>query len=430
MNNVFLLAFKIAFQALRNHKVRTGLAVLGVMIGIAAIIIVFSAGEGINNLVLNQIKSFGSDIIETEIKVPSNKKGLASEQQNSINLLLGAQITTLTLDDMEDINKLPNVKNSYGAIMTQEPITYSKEMRRTIVVSVTASYIDIDRAEVEKGRFFSEAENKGLSQVAVLGPKIKEKLFGENDAIGKSIKIRKTRFRIIGIMKEQGTVMAMDFDDFIYIPVKTMQKKIMGVNYIQYMMHKIKDVSIADITADDIRILLRENHNISPPKNIQKGWADTGKDDFRVVTMAEMMDVFGNINNYLTLLLLAIVTVSLVVGGVGILNVMYVIVNERTSEIGLRKAVGASYSDIMWQFLIESSLITLAGGIIGIVFGIIISYLISIGANSYGLDWSFIVPIKAFVVAIVFSTVFGIFFGAYPARKAARMNPVEALRHE
>lgn len=430
MNKIFLSAFKIAFQALRAHKVRTGLAVLGVMIGIIAVIIVFSAGEGLNSLISGQIESFGSDIIETEIKVPNNKKGFASEQQSGISLLLGTQITTLTLNDMKDINKLSNIQDSYGVIMTQEPVVYSEEMHRTIVLATTASYIDIDRAEIKEGRFFLEVEDRALSQIVILGSGIKDKLFGESDAIGKSIKIRKTRFRVIGIMEEQGAVMGMDFDDFIYIPVRTMQKKIMGVNYIHYMMHKVRDISLADRTAEEIRFLLRENHNIPQPKEIQAGWTNTGKDDFRVVTMAEMIDVLGNISNYLTLLLLAIVAISLVVGGVGIMNVMYVIVNERTPEIGLRKAVGANYSNIMWQFLIESVLITLAGGMAGIIFGVLISYLISLGANSYGFDWQFIVPIKAFITAIIFSVVFGILFGLYPARQAAKKNPIEALRYE
>ncbi|MEE8131736.1 MAG: ABC transporter permease [Candidatus Paceibacterota bacterium] len=430
MNKIFLSAFKIAFQALRAHKVRTGLAVLGVMIGIAAVIIVFSAGAGLDNLISSQIESFGSDIIETEIKVPSSKKGFASEQQSGINLLMGIQITTLSLDDMEDVNKLPNIENSYAAVMTQEPIVYNEEIYRTVVIATTASYVDIDRAEIEKGRFFLEVEDKALSQIAILGSGIKEKLFGESDAIGKSIKIRKTRFRVIGIMEELGAVMGMDFDDFVYIPVRTMQKKVMGIDYVHYMMHKVRDISLSDRTAEEIRFLLRENHNIPQPEEIRRDWTDTGRDDFRVVTMAEMMEIMGNVSTYLTLLLLAIVAISLVVGGVGILNVMYVIVNERTPEIGLRKAVGATYSDIMWQFLIESSLITLAGGVVGIIFGAVISYLISIGAGFYGLDWHFSIPVAAFITAIIFSIVFGILFGVYPARKAARMNPVEALGYE
>lgn len=428
---MFLIsAVKIALNALRANKVRTGLAVLGVMIGMTSIIIVFSAGEGIRGLVSGQVEAFGSDLIETEIKVPSSKKGFQSEQQSGFNLMTGVQVTTLTLDDIEDINRLPNIRDSYAVITTQEPITYGDEFKRTIVYAVTSSYIDIDKAEIKEGRFFTEAEDKSLSQVAVIGPKIKEKLFGENEALGKSIKIRKTRFEIIGVMEELGAVMGLDFDDFIYIPIRTMQKKIMGINYLHVIMQRVKDISLADETSAEIRILLRENHNISQPEELQQGVFDTGKDDFRVVTMTEIVGVLDSVTSALTLLLLAIVAISLVVGGVGVLNVMYVIVNERTPEIGLRKAVGANYSNIMWQFLFESILITLLGGITGIILGVLVSYGIFLGASSSGFAWDFNVPLKAFMTAIIFSVVFGIFFGVYPARKAARMDPVEALRYE
>ncbi|MFC1751691.1 ABC transporter permease [Patescibacteria group bacterium] len=422
--------FKIASRALGAHKVRTGLAILGVTIGMASIIVVFSAGEGINNLVLGQIESFGADAIQTELKVPSSKTGYESEQQSAFNLLTGVQVTTLTLDDAEAIKKLPNIKNAYGAIMTQEPITYGNEMKRTVTLGVSASFVYVDRSEIDYGRFFTESEDKALAQVVVLGRNMKEKLFGENDALGKWIKIRNVRFKVIGVMKEQGAVMGMDFDDFIYAPVKTMQKRVLGINYLHYILSNVEDVSLSDNTADNIRVLLRERHDIEPPTEVRKSWVDTGKDDFRVTTMEEMMEILSTVTNALTYLLLAIVAISLLVGGVGIMNVMYVIVNERTREIGLRKAVGANYSNIMWQFLSESIFITALGGIVGTTLGIVISYVMAIGASSFGLDWEFAVPLNAFVTAGVFSLVFGIIFGVYPARKAARMDPVEALRHE
>jgi len=429
MNNI-LVAFKIGLKALSAHKVRTGLAVLGVMIGMTSIIIVFSAGAGLDNLIIGQIESYGAESIQTEIKVPSNKTGSASEQQSGMALMSGVQVTTLTLDDMEAVKKLSNVKNGYGLLMVQEPIVYADEMRRTIVMGVSSEFIDIDRGEINHGRFFTEAEDKSLAQVVVLGFGIKEKLFGENEALGKSIKIRNVRFRVIGVMKEQGAIMAVDFDDFIYAPVRAIQKRVMGINYIHNMLHQVYDISMADNTADEVRILLRERHEIAPPEEARLNWADTGKDDFRVVTMEEMMDMLGTVTNALTYLLLAIVSISLIVGGVGIINVMYVIVNERTPEIGLRKAVGANNSDIMWQFLSESVLITAFGGVVGIIFGVLISYLMALGASAMGLDWKFVVPIKAFVIALSFSVIFGILFGLYPARKAAKKDPIEALRYE
>ncbi len=221
-------------------------------------------------------------------------------------------------------------------------------------------------------------------------------------------------------MKEKGKVMVMDFDNFVYLPIRTLQKKITGMDHLMYMVHELKDSTKANNTADEARLILRQNHDISNPD----------KDDFRVVTMSDMMETLDTIMGALTILLLAIVIISLIVGGVGILNVMYVVVSERTSEIGLRKAVGAGYREIMWQFLVEAIVITLLGGIVGVVLGVIASWLIAWGARIYGLDWVFIVPVKAYVVALGFSLLFGIFFGIQPARKAAKMDPIVALRKE
>ncbi|MCK4744873.1 ABC transporter permease [Candidatus Parcubacteria bacterium] len=419
---------KTAIAAMAANKIRTALSVLGIVIGITSVIIVFSAGEGISGLVVGQIESFGgSDMIETEIKVPTSKKGGGGEMQSGVNLTMGVQITTLTLDDMDDINRLPNIKRSYAGIMGQEQISYGSELRKGLLFGSTADFINIDQSEIGQGRFFTNTEDKSLSQVAVLGFKIKDKLFGNSDPIGKFIKIRGKKYRVIGVLEERGAIMTFDFDDFVYIPIRTLQKKIMGIDHVLFMMHQVENTDLISDTQEQIRYLLRENHDL-PHQEQLTDWMGAPKDDFRVISMTESMEIMGTVTGAITLLLLAIVAISLVVGGVGIMNIMYVIVSERTPEIGLRKAVGAKYSDIMSQFLFESVLITIIGGVIGIIFGIIISFLISVGANSFGLDWEFKIPIRAFVTAIVFSAVFGISFGVYPARKAAKLDPINALR--
>ncbi len=420
-----------ALKAMGANKARTSLTVLGMVIGIASVIIVYSAGEGINSLVMGQIESFGgTDLIQTEIKVPSTKKGGASETQSATNLAQGVQVTTLKIEDMEDILELPNIKNAYAAVLGQEQASYGNELKRATIFGVSSSYLEIDKSEISSGRFFTNSEAKSLAQLAVLGIKMKEKLFGSSDPIGKSVKLRNSKFRVIGVIKERGGVMGFDFDDLIFVPVRTLQKKVMGTNHLQMILSQVHDQSKLDETAEEMRYVVRENHDLPQPTGPRESWADTGKDDFRVTTMVESMEIMETVTGAITLLLLAIVAISLVVGGVGILNIMYVVVSERTSEIGLRKAVGAKYSDIMWQFLIESIFITIAGGAIGIIVGIGISLLIFLGANSYGLDWKFIIPIKAFIVSIGFSAFFGIGFGIYPARKAAKLEPVEALRNE
>lgn len=408
------------------NKVRTSLTVLGMMIGISSVIIVFSAGEGINGLVLGQIESFGTDIIIAEIRIPSNKKGTSKDMESGVSMAQGVQITTMTLDDMEDVNRIKNVKASYANIMTQEKVSFGNESKKAFIMGTNASYIDIDKSEIATGRFLSDGEDKSLEPVAVLGSDIKKTLFGDSEAVGQSVKFGKKKFRVVGVMEERGAVMGMNFDDYVYVPIRTLQKKIMGIDYINYMVHQLNDTSKAEETAEEVRVLLRENHDIDKPKEP----SEVEKDDFRVTTMDEMMDMMDTVTGALTLLLLAIVAISLVVGGVGIMNIMYVAVSERTAEIGLRKAVGANTHDILWQFLIESIFITVAGGIVGIVLGILISYLISVGATASGFEWKFAIPIKAYFVAIGFSAFFGLAFGLYPAKKAAALDPIEALRRE
>jgi putative ABC transport system permease protein len=413
-------ALKLALNSMRANKVRTALTVLGMVVGISSVIIVFSAGEGIRSLILGQIESYGTDIIETEIKVPSNKKGAAADTQTGTAIAMGVQITTLTLEDMEEVAKLKNVKSAYGMLQDQEEFNYGNEFKKYLIFGVTSEFIKVDKAELQRGRFFDDGEDKALAQVAVIGPKVGKRLFGDTDPIGKSIKARGKKFLVIGVLKERGASLGFDMDEIVYLPVRTLQKKIMGANHIYMMIHQLNNYAEAENTAEEARLIIRENHDITDPI----------KDDFRVLTMADMMKTLDTITGAITLLLLAIVAISLIVGGVGILNVMYVVVTERTAEIGLRKAVGARYSDIMWQFITESILVTLAGGVIGIIIGIGLSYAIFIGARSFGLDWNFSIPIKAYITALSFSIFAGLVFGVNPARRAARMDPVEALRKE
>lgn len=411
---------KIALRSMFSNRLRTFLTVLGIMIGIAGIIIVYSAGEGIRSLLLAQMESFGTNFVQIEIKVPTTKTGTAGSAQSSMALASGVQVTSLKLKDLADIKKLDNVGAGYGAIMTQDKISYGSATHKIFIMGVSASYLDVDNSKIATGNFFSDDDDNSLASVVVLGSKIKDELFGDSDAVGRYVSFHGQKFKVIGVMAKKGAVMTLDFDSFVYVPLQTLQKKVMGIDHVSYLTVKLIDNKRSADTAEQIRGVLRQNHNISNPE----------RDDFRVSTMDDLMNTLNTVMSALTWLLLAIVIISLLVGGIGILNIMYVVVSERTAEIGLRKAVGATYNNIMMQFLIEAAVISLLGAAAGVTFGVIISWLISVGANAAGLQWTFTVPIQAFIVSIVFSLVCGMFFGVYPARKAASLDPVEALRKE
>lgn len=419
-------SIQLAINSMKHNKNRTILTVLGMVIGVSSIVMVFSAGEGIRGLITGQIESFGTNIIETEIRIPTdkNKSEVSQNTGSATGMAQGIQITTMTLKDVDDIKKLPNIKSGYGAIMGQELASYGNKRKKIFLMGVNSSFIDIDKSEIQNGRFFSDAEDKSLSKVIVLGSKIKTDLFGESEAIDNYITLGKSKYRVIGVLKERGTMMGMDFDSQAYTPIRTLQKKILGIDYLMYMVHELKNIRLANDTAQQIKLILRENHNIDNPEDIP------ALDDFAVVTMEEMMNTLNSITKYITILLLAIVAVSLVVAGVGIMNIMYVVVSERTFEIGLRKAVGAKYFDIMWQFLMEAVIISIFGAIIGIIFGIGLSSIVSIVANKFGIDWHLAIPIEAFLVSIGFALFCGLIFGVFPAKKAAEMDPIVALRNK
>lgn len=417
-------SIQLAINSMIHNRSRTILTILGMVIGVSSIVVVFSAGEGIRGLITGQIESFGTNIIETEIRIPTdkNKSDVSQNTGSATGMAQGIQITTMTLKDVEDIEKLPNIKSGYGAIMGQELASYENKRKKIFLMGVNASFINIDKSEIEDGRFFSDAEDKSLAKVIILGSKIKQDLFNESSAVENFITLGKTKYRVIGTMKERGAMMGMDFDSQAYIPIRTLQKKVLGIDYLMYMIHELNDIKLASNTAEEMKLILRENHNIDNPEDIP------ALDDFAVVTMEEMMDTLNSITKYITILLLAIVAVSLVVAGVGIMNIMYVVVSERTFEIGLRKAVGAKYIDIMWQFLMEATIISIFGAIIGIIFGIGLSAVIALVANKFGIDWHLAIPLEAFLTSIIFAVFCGLIFGVFPAKKAAGLDPITALQ--
>ncbi|OGY57162.1 MAG: hypothetical protein A3H67_03000, partial [Candidatus Buchananbacteria bacterium RIFCSPLOWO2_02_FULL_46_11b] len=338
--------------------------------------------------------------------------------QNVGGMAYGISITTLTLADAEAIKKLPNIKNNYPILMGQQVVSYGEENKQVMLWGTTESFNEIDTTGVAQGRFFTEEDDKSLANVSLIGKTIQDKFFGGEDPLNKMIKIGRQKFIVIGVMNKRGSIMFFDLDNMIYLPIRTLQKKIMGIDHIIEIENQVYDNDIADQTAEEITQLMRQRHNI----------ADPNKDDFSVMTMTQALDIFNTVFGAINLLLIAIAGISLVVGGVGIMNIMYVSVSERTYEIGLRKSFGATNRNILWQFLWEAIIITLLGAIIGLILGIGLSFLIAVVATAQGIGLSFVINVNSIFLAGAFSFTLGLTFGVFPAVSAARLDPVEALR--
>ncbi len=404
-------AIELAINSLKRQKRRVALTMLAISIGIGAAITIMAAGKGIQALVLGQLDAFGPDTMYIETRVPSKRAG---------NNPVGFTVTSMDDKDIETIRKHPNILAAFGQVNGQEAVSYQGQLKKVMLIGNGADSPLVSPFDMAEGRFFTEDEESSLLNVAVLGSKAKEKLFGDDTATGKTVYIKGKPFKVVGVIAERGSAFFFDMDNTITLPTKTMQKKLLGIDYVQAISARMKDGSLSAKTKAELTELLRENHNIT----------DTDLDDFAVNTTAEAQDSLTTITNGITFLLIALVGISLVVGGVGIMNIMYVSVVERTFEIGLRKALGASREAILNQFLAEAILITLGGGVIGVIGGAALAFLIYLGATAAGLAWIYQVTYSSIFLAVGFSAVIGLVFGLYPASAASKLNPIDALRRE
>lgn len=415
-----LTAFKQSITALRANPGRTVLTTLGIVIGIATVILVLSAGASFRGIVDSQIATLGTNTLVIATKVPPTTKNRASAQKLGPDLNAGnVAITSFKLKDLEDIKRLSNVTNAYGIVVGQDVASYRSNKKSVMYFGVSAARFEIDKGTLSSGRFFTDGEDKGAGQVAVLGSSIATDLFNQDEPVGQYIRIGNLNFVVIGVYNSRGGPVGGG-DDGIYIPLVTAQKKMLGIDHLARGVVEMKDINLADATAEDIRLVLRHNHDISDPV----------KDDFTVATQADVLGTLNTIFNGITFLLIAIAAISLLVGGVGIMNIMYVTVTERTAEIGLKKALGATNGDILSEFLVESILVTVLGGILGIGLGSLLGWVVSLIASAAGLTWVFILPAYAIFIAVGVSAAIGISFGVLPARQAAALDPITALQYE
>lgn len=406
-----------SITALLLNKIRSFLTMLGIIIGVSAVIIIMSIGAGAQSLILSQIEGLGTNIIGI---MPGK-----SEEKSPPASAMGIIITTLNYEDamaLKNKNNVPNIVDIVAYTKGMATVSYKANTYDTNLSGCTTGYLAVEGGELENGRFFSKNEEKNLARVAVLGSSIKNELFGDSTAVGKKIKIKKHAFEIIGVMKKRGVIAFQDYDDQIILPIKTMQKLIVGVNHLGLIRAKIDNEKNIDQTIKDVEITLRNRHNITDLSG--------DSDDFTVRSGAQALDMITVITDAMRYFLAAMAAISLVVGGIGIMNIMLVNITERTREIGLRKAIGANNLQIMNQFLTEAAVLTFIGGLIGIIVGAIISYIIVLVVNFLGYEWAFIISPMSVILAIVVSTTVGLIFGLYPAIKASKSEPIEALKYE
>ena len=398
---------RVALRALARNKMRTALTMLGIIIGVGAVICTVAIGEGASNQVQEQIRNLGDNIVFV---------AAGSVSQGGVRM--GSAATkTLTVADAKAIQQqIPMIARVSPGVGSRVQVVYGNQNWNTRVSGVGPEFLEIRRWPVANGSAFSDHEVEAAANVCLLGPTVVENLFGSEDPVNQTVRIQNLPFRVIGVLASKGqSPFGQDEDDTILMPFTTVQKKISGIDWLQFIMCSAISPEAINPARQQIAGLLRQRHRLRPNED----------DDFIIRSPMDLANAQAQAGKIMTLLLASIASVSLLVGGIGIMNIMLVSVTERTREIGVRMAVGATEEDVQMQFLSEAMVLSLFGGSAGVLFGVGAS----IGVSSM-LQWPTRIPPLAIVIAVLFSAGVGIFFGYYPARKAARLDPIEALRYE
>ena len=399
-------SFLMAWASLIANKLRSLLTMLGIIIGVAAVIALVSIGNGVKQDIEDSISSLGSNLLVVLPGAPRTPGARPSQ----------GSMKSLKISDYEAIAKLEGVKAASPMTNGSYVVIYQNKNWTTSVAGVNSNFQDVNNWTMTSGRFFSDKNVQNRERVAVVGETVVKNLFTDEDPVGKEIRVKNIPFRVIGVLKSKGNgTMGNDQDDTVLIPYTTSMERVEGIDYLRRVYVVAKDDGGIDRLQADIENLLRVRHNIK----------DTNLDDFNIQNMKSIMETVAQTTGTFTLFLGAVAAISLVVGGIGIMNIMLVSVTERTREIGVRKALGATYSVIVTQFLIEAVVISLMGGFIGIAFGIGASKVIGMVSGM-----STVVSVPTIIMSFAFSMAIGLIFGIYPARKAAKLNPIDALHYE
>jgi macrolide transport system ATP-binding/permease protein len=394
-----------SINSILSNKTRSLLTMLGIIIGVGALIAMLAVGTGAQRAIEKQMSSLGTNLLAV---MPG------SRSQGGMSLGRGA-VSRLTLEDAKALTKLPNVTKSDSNVQGQAQMVYSSKNYRSRVTGVTAVYPSMRAADPYYGRFFSDDEDMQLKKVAVLGQTVVTELFGTEDPVGKTIKINRKNFTVIGVLPMKGAAGFQDQDDTVLVPLRTAMKVLLGKEYVDSIWVEVSDYTLMPAVQDNIKALMRKRHEIPAYKD----------DDVSLMNMADLQSMLtGTIKTFSTLLGI-IAGISLIVGGIGIMNIMLVSVSERTKEIGLRKAIGATRRAVLLQFLIEAVIISIIGGLLGIVIGAGASLLLSKFSG-----WAIYISPFSVILAFGFSATVGVVFGFWPAKKASLLSPIDALRYE
>lgn len=400
--------FKIAYKALLRNKTRAALTMLGVIIGISSVIAMVSLGQSSQQSIKNQISTMGTNMIMVT---------RVFQRQGSVNTG-AANVQTLKIEDVEALRaKAKYVSAISPAVSASGQLVHGSNNWPGSLQGGSPEYIDIRKYELASGTNFTQKDVESYAKVCIIGTTVAANLFPDgSNPVGKEMRFGKVPFKIIGVLESKGqNQMGQDQDDIVIAPYSTVQKRVLAIDFLHMIYASAASEEVADLATKEIESIVRAQHKLK----------ESQPNDFNVRTQAEMLEMMNSVSGFLTVLLAAIASISLIVGGIGIMNIMYVTVTERTKEIGLRMAIGAKSRDILMQFLFESAILSLVGGLIGIVLGLIISY---VGAEM--LDWPFVVSSMSVVLSFVVCAVTGIFFGWYPAKKASSLDPIVALRYE